>query len=81
VSIYVQEDRSRAGSRAGACVFGGRILHIAPISKPYFYKLLRTGGAPRVMRVGARTLISVEAAADWRRDRESATEAAQSNTT
>jgi hypothetical protein len=38
---------------------------------PYlFYKLQREGLAPRVMLVGARKLISAEAAAKWRRARE-----------
>ena len=32
-----------------------------------FYNLLRTGRGPRIMKVGARTLISVEAAEEWRR--------------
>jgi len=32
--------------------------------------LQRQGLAPRTMRVDARTLISVEAAAEWRRERE-----------
>jgi hypothetical protein len=40
------------------------------ISRCYFYKLLRNGLGPRIIKIGARTLISVEAAADWRRERE-----------
>jgi predicted DNA-binding transcriptional regulator AlpA len=43
------------------------------ISEDFFYKLKRQGEAPRLMKVGARTLISMEAAAEWRRDREAAT--------
>jgi len=42
------------------------------ISRAYFYLLQRRGKAPRIMKVGARTLISVEAAADWRRQMETA---------
>ena len=38
------------------------------ISSDMFFKLKRRGLAPRTMRVGARTLISVEAAAEWRRE-------------
>jgi predicted DNA-binding transcriptional regulator AlpA len=47
------------------------------ISEDFFYKLKRQGQAPRLMKVGARTLISMEAAKEWRIDREtsSATEA------
>jgi predicted DNA-binding transcriptional regulator AlpA len=43
------------------------------ISEDFFYKLMRQGEAPRLMKVGARTLISIEAAAEWRRAREQAT--------
>ena len=37
------------------------------ISRAGFYNLLKAGQGPRVMRVGGRVLVSVEAAADWRR--------------
>ena len=37
------------------------------ISRALFYILQREKSGPRVMRVRGRTLISVEAAADWRR--------------
>jgi predicted DNA-binding transcriptional regulator AlpA len=43
------------------------------ISRATFYNLLRAGEAPRLMRVGTRVLISREAAADWRHEREAAT--------
>lgn len=49
------------------------------ISRATFYNLVNAGQGPRLMKVGTRTLISKEAAADWRREREvkpSATEAA-----
>ena len=36
------------------------------ISRAHFYNLSKNGGAPAVMRVGRRTLISAEAAAAWR---------------
>ncbi len=42
------------------------------ISRALFYKLLREGCGPRVMKVGRRTLISREAAEDWRRRMEAA---------
>jgi len=41
------------------------------ISRAMFYKLDHQGLSPRVMRVGTRSIISKEAAADWRRERES----------
>lgn len=36
------------------------------ISKSYFHKLVNDGKGPRLMKIGRRTLISAEAAADWR---------------
>lgn len=43
------------------------------ISRSKFYQLVNAGIGPRLMRVGAKVLISTEAAADWRRAREAAT--------
>lgn len=41
------------------------------LSRAAFYKLEPLGQAPRIMRVGGnRVMISKEAAADWRRERE-----------
>ena len=40
------------------------------ISEGLYYKLKRDRGGPREMKVGARTLISFESAAEWRRARE-----------
>ena len=40
------------------------------ITRQFFYKLQTQGKAPRIMRVGSRVLISVEAAAEWRRQME-----------
>ena len=37
------------------------------ISEAFFHKLIGAGHGPKLMKVGARTLISVEAAAAWRR--------------
>lgn len=42
------------------------------ISEAFYYKLKKQGLGPREMRVGARTLISLEAAAAWRAERENA---------
>ena len=42
------------------------------ISRALLYLLLRNGRGPRVMKAGRRTLISAEAAADWRRAMETA---------
>ena len=43
------------------------------ISEGFFYKLKKLGEGPREMKIGARTLISLESAAEWRRERENAT--------
>ncbi len=40
------------------------------ITKPHLYELFKRGTGPRIMKVGRRTLISIEAAADWRRQME-----------
>lgn len=41
------------------------------LSRAHFYNLLRDGKAPKVMYVGRRTLVSREAAAEWRKRMES----------
>ena len=41
------------------------------ISRALFYQLVRRGLGPRIMKVAGRTLISSDAAADWRRAMES----------
>jgi hypothetical protein len=46
-----------------------------PISRAYYYKLKNAGLGPREIKLGARVLISAEAAADWRREREAASAA------
>ena len=40
------------------------------ISRALFYKLLQQGNGPRIIKVGKRTLITNEAAEEWRRSRE-----------
>ena len=37
-----------------------------------YFRMQRAGIGPSVMKVGSRTMISVEAAAAWRREREAA---------
>ena len=36
------------------------------ISRSFLYKLIAEGRGPRIMKLGRRTLISVESAAEWR---------------
>jgi len=40
------------------------------ISEGFYYKLKKKGEGPREMKVGARTLVTVESAAEWRRAQE-----------
>ena len=47
------------------------------ISEAFYHKLCGMGLGPRVMRAGRRVLISKESAAEWRREREAAAEAAE----
>lgn len=42
-------------------------------SESFYFQEAREGRMPRVMRIGHRVLISKEAAADWRREREEST--------
>jgi predicted DNA-binding transcriptional regulator AlpA len=42
------------------------------LSRASFYNMRKSGIGPREMRVGARVLISDEAASDWRRERKQA---------
>ena len=42
------------------------------ISRVLFYKLLKEGNGPRLMKVGRRTMVTAEAAADWRKQMEAA---------
>jgi hypothetical protein len=51
-------------------VFGFCLTH--GLSRSTFYALRRAGVGPRIMKCGRRTLVSVEAAAAWRRARERA---------
>jgi len=41
--------------------------HQHGISRGTFYKLLGEGRGPKAIKVGRRTLISIEAAEEWRR--------------
>ena len=45
------------------------------VSRTLFYWLIKEGKGPRLMKLGRRTLISAEAANDWRRQVESSTAA------
>ena len=42
------------------------------MSEAMFHKMCAAGEGPRTMTIGRRRVISVEAAAEWRREREAA---------
>jgi predicted DNA-binding transcriptional regulator AlpA len=46
------------------------------ISRSLFYRLLKEGRGPRITKIGERTLVSAEAAAEWRSRMERETEQA-----
>ena len=48
----------------------GEFCSLHDISRSLFYALREKGEGPRVMKVGRRTLISAEAAAEWRKNME-----------
>ena len=54
----------------------GQFCEAHNISADTYFRAQRAGLGPLTMKVGARTLITVEAAAAWQRDRELATRAA-----
>ena len=69
--------RDGEGIASPAAAFSIReFCEVHRISQEMFFKMKRAGWAPRIMKVGSRTLISTEAAAAWRREREHATKAA-----
>ena len=47
------------------------------ISRGLFYQLLKVGKGPKTMKLGRRTLISCEAAEEWRQRMETATQAGE----
>lgn len=49
------------------------------VSRTHVYALIKAGKGPRLMKVGRRTLVSAEAAADWRRQIEQETAATASH--
>jgi hypothetical protein len=44
------------------------------ISRGFFHKLQRGGMGPRLLRLGHRVFVTFEAAAEWRAERENATQ-------
>ena len=54
-----------------ACFTINEFCQAHRISRSHFYDLTRRGQGPTIMKAGYATLISIEAAAEWRRRMES----------
>jgi hypothetical protein len=67
-------DKERTAPRLGYSI--NEFCEAYRICRASFYNYQRAGVGPRIMRVGSRRIISVEAAEDWRREREEAANAA-----
>jgi hypothetical protein len=64
-------NRNTPAQANGSLAFSiGQFCALHAISTDFYFKLQRQGLGPTTMKVGGRTLISQEAAADWRRARE-----------
>jgi predicted DNA-binding transcriptional regulator AlpA len=61
---------TRQGGRAAQTV--AEFCDDNRISRSKFYQLIDQGIAPRIMRIGAKVLITSDAAAEWRAEREAA---------
>ena len=59
---------ARQGGRAAYTI--SEFCSAYRISRSKLYQLWALGIGPRVMRIGAKVLISIEAASDWRQQRE-----------
>ncbi len=57
---------SQSHSRNGSTYTIIQFCEAHHISRSMYYKQVKLGQGPRVMRVGRRRLISYEAAAEWR---------------
>jgi hypothetical protein len=66
----MSEDKNRGGRPNILALSIKEFCRLHSISEPMFYKLQMQGKGPDTMKVGARRLISIEAAAAWRRSRE-----------
>jgi hypothetical protein len=55
---------------AAACFTLQEFCRAHKISRAHFYALQARGTGPKVMRAGSKVLVSLEAAAEWRRERE-----------
>jgi predicted DNA-binding transcriptional regulator AlpA len=69
--MITEQDRT-VGELAKAMLSIDEFCTAHGISRAFFYKLQTKGKAPRIIKLGKRTLISIEAATEWRRAMEAA---------
>jgi hypothetical protein len=72
-----QQAKVPPGAEIGAFSIAGFCAAHGGMSQAFFHKLVGMGLGPRIMKVGGRTMISIEAAAEWRRTCETATQQQQ----
>jgi predicted DNA-binding transcriptional regulator AlpA len=75
--------RSKPNPGQGVPILGFRIPGFCQafgISEDFYYRLQRDKLGPKTMKMGGVTIISVAAAEIWRREREAATAAAETET-
>lgn len=62
-----RHERRKLASSTGAAVFTvDEWCARYKFGRSFFYKLLREGRGPRIMKLGSRTLITVESDDEWR---------------
>jgi hypothetical protein len=65
-------EHSPTGEKGTAAYSIRAFCHAHHISESFYFKLKTLGLGPREIRIGSRVLISQEAAARWRAEREAA---------
>jgi hypothetical protein len=68
--VSLEHSPARQGGATPAAYTIAEFCAAHRISRSQLYELWHAGKGPRVKRVGARVLITIEAAADWRREGE-----------
>jgi hypothetical protein len=70
LSPYGQTTLQQLGLPGAAAFTVNEFCRAHRISRAWLYTEWKAGRGPRFMRAGVKRIITIEAAADWRRDRE-----------
>jgi predicted DNA-binding transcriptional regulator AlpA len=76
-SIALRVGKEKAPQPPPAAFSVSEFCQLHRISRALFYIMLRDGRGPRIMKIGKRTLVSAEAAVEWRRNLEAASAGAR----